>query len=268
MTPDIDNKIEKFEDKIIKNRIKLKDSNFKEAIQRVLDQRTLSFLYKLINNKIINEIVGIINQGKEANIYLALNMDNNPVALKIYKIDINSSKWMKEYIVGDPRFKKIGNSIDKIIFLWCSKEYKNLMRIHKHNILCPMPIYSRNNILVMQYIGDKDGTPSKLIKDSINEIKNPEKELKISLKFIEDLYKKAKLVHGDLSEFNILYYKEKQYIIDVSQSISIDHPKALYFLSRDIKNIINFYKKFDIDVPSSEEFYYNIINEYKKDEKN
>ncbi|MEM7817165.1 MAG: RIO1 family regulatory kinase/ATPase, partial [Candidatus Aenigmatarchaeota archaeon] len=93
---------------MIKNRIKFKDSDFKDAFQRVLDQRTLVLIGKLIKNQKINKLIGIINQGKEANIYLARDINDMPIALKIYKIDINSSKWMKRYISGDPRFNKIG----------------------------------------------------------------------------------------------------------------------------------------------------------------
>jgi RIO kinase 1 len=44
------------------------------------------------------------------------------------------------------------------------------------------------------------------------------------------MYNKAKLVHGDLSEYNILYYKNKIYFIDVSQSVEHDHMNALGIL--------------------------------------
>ena len=52
------------------------------------------------------EIVGIISQGKEANVYFAYGEQNQPIAIKIYKIDIQSAKWMKNYIKGDPGLKK------------------------------------------------------------------------------------------------------------------------------------------------------------------
>ena len=54
----------------------------------------------------------------------------------------------------------------------------------------------------MSYIGDKDGTPAPKLKDSINRIADIEKEMNISINFIKKLYKQAKLVHGDLSEYN------------------------------------------------------------------
>lgn len=53
------------------------------------------------------------------------------------------------------------------------------------------------------------------------------------------LYGKANLIHADLSEYNILWYNDKCYIIDLSQSVEPQHPNAFYFLMRDCNNIIN-----------------------------
>lgn len=50
------------------------------------------------------------------------------------------------------------------------------------------------------------------------------------------MYQRCKLVHGDLSEYNMLYFKGRLFIIDVSQSVDLDHPNALEFLRRDAAN--------------------------------
>ena len=57
------------------------------------------------------------------------------------------------------------------------------------------------------------------------------------------LYRDCRLVHGDLSEYNILYHQRQVYIIDVSQSVDLDHPKALEFLREDCKHVNDFFKK-------------------------
>ena len=59
---------------------------------------------------------------------------------------------------------------------------------------------------------------------------------------IRNIYQKCKLVHGDLSEFNLLYHDGKAYIIDVSQSVEHDHPHALEFLRKDIHNVTEFFR--------------------------
>ena len=244
--------------KIDNKRIKKIDQSKKRAtIESVFDERTIFNLSKLLRNGPLERVEGIISAGKEANIYLAYDLNGREVALKIYKIDSNTSKWMRNYIIGDPRFKKIPRNISKVIFLWASKEFKNLTRAYKVGLSVPNPIYIKDNILIMDYIGF-ESIPAPLLKD-IKSPKEPVKLMNEILNFIKQLYQKAKLVHGDLSEFNILYHNQKPVIIDISQAVSIHHPKAEVYLVRDIKNIFKYFEKLGIETPDPKEFYYNVI---------
>ncbi|QEE14833.1 serine protein kinase RIO [Promethearchaeum syntrophicum] len=239
-----DNKINRLEVKQDKRRMKSKRKTEEHAaFNGVFDSFTLVNLNKILSKGIINEFVGIISAGKEANVYYALGEEDVPLAVKIYKIDPQNTKWMKNYIIGDPRFKKIGTSTHKIIYTWCKKEFKNLTQMKRHDILVPTPLLSRDNILVMEFIGEENGTPAKRLKD-IDELVNPIEEMNYILDQISKMYLNAHLVHGDLSEFNILYFKGKQIIIDVSQAVSIYHINAPVYLQRDIKNVLNYFSKF------------------------
>jgi RIO kinase 1 len=60
------------------------------------------------------------------------------------------------------------------------------------------------------------------------------------------MYKKANLVHGDISAFNILFYRKKPYIIDLGQGVLVEHPNAHEFLRRDIHNIVSYFNKYNI----------------------
>lgn len=75
------------------------------------------------------------------------------------------------------------------------------------------------------------------------------------LHIIWRLYRQCKLVHGDLSEYNILYHERQVYIIDVSQSVDLDHPKALEFLREDCKHVNDFFKKAGLAVLSVRELF-------------
>ncbi len=243
---------------IDKRRIKNKDySGRRAAVDSVFDERTTFQVNKLLVNRKIDSIKGIISAGKEANVYLGYDIDGTEVALKIYKIDRNTSKWMKNYITGDPRFKRIPNNISKIIFLWANKEFKNLKRAHRVGLNVPRPLFVKNNILIMEYIGEGP-SPAPRLKD-VKYPENLEYLLDKILSFIKTLYQDAKLVHGDLSEFNILYHKDEPIFIDISQAVSIEHPKAEIYLVRDIKNIFNYFENLGVSTPDPEEFYYNII---------
>lgn len=81
------------------------------------------------------------------------------------------------------------------------------------------------------------------------------------------MYHRCKLIHADLSEYNILFYNNRVYFIDVSQSVEHDHPNALQFLrkvcistqlgsnSQDISNITDFFSKNGIPVMNNRELF-------------
>jgi len=244
MTRYDDKTMDRLDRKLDKSRIKIQNkSDDRQAAESVLDKNTSELLNKYFASGIIEQFVGIISAGKEAHVYFAYGENHTPIAIKIYKIDPQNTKWMKNYIVGDPRFKKIGPSTQKLIFTWCSKEYKNLRELNRQEISSPIVIKGKNNVLIMEFIGDEQGTPAPRLKD-VQFSQDPYIEMNISLDLIKDMYQKAKLVHGDLSEYNILYWNDKQYVIDVSQAVSIYHPNAQVFLQRDIENILRFYSQY------------------------
>merc|ERR1712039_1053346 len=124
---------------------------------------------------------------------------------------------------------------------------RNLIRLYNASLPVPKPIYLRNNLVVMQFIG-KNGIPAPLLKDVILP-KSKICELYISIVvMIRRLFQNCKLVHADLSEYNILYHEASIYIIDVSQSVNTHHKCAKLFLKRDCKNINKFFN--DQDVPT------------------
>jgi RIO kinase 1 len=88
-------------------------------------------------------------------------------------------------------------------------------------------------------------------------LKNPKEIFDTLINYVSKMYKKADLVHGDLSMFNVLMHKNQPYIIDVGQSVLKEHPLAYDFLKRDIHNIVHYFKKYGITA-NEEEIYAKI----------
>jgi len=94
----------------------------------------------------------------------------------------------------------------------------------------------------MEFLGT-NGWPSPRIRDaSLSEKKLREAYVQTIL-IMRHMYQRCNLVHGDLSEYNLLWHNNEVYVIDVSQSVETDHPSALDFLRKDASNVNDFYKK-------------------------
>ncbi len=222
-----------------------KDIDEREVEEEVFDENTLKTLYELSNEGIIAELYGVVAAGKESRVYGGVTEDGEPIAIKIFLITTAEfRKGRMKYILGDPRFEEVGRSIHKIIYLWAQKEYRNLKAAYEAGVYVPRPIAFKNNILVMEFIGD-EFQPAPTLKE-YKRI-TPHMLYQI-LRQIYLLYNKAELIHTDLSEYNIFYYKRKPIIFDFGQAVSIKHPMAETFLTRDISNILNFFRNRGIDI--------------------
>ena len=184
-----------------------------------------------------------------------------PGVTKIFRTSTSTFKRVSKYIEGDPRFEGLCGNRRKLIYAWTNKEFKNLQRYHVNGIRVPEPIEFEKNCLLMEYIGDKNG-PAPQLKDA--ELKRPNMTYKECISFIVDGYKKAHLIHGDLSEYNILMWKDKPVLIDCGQALTSDHFNAKDFLMRDINNINRFFKNKGVDIIDSEEILEKTMNGSEK----
>ncbi|KAK8122597.1 RIO kinase 1 [Apiospora sp. TS-2023a] len=238
-----------------------KDKADRATSEQVLDQRTRMILLQMINRGFVSEVHGAISTGKEANVYGAVaypDLDGPPIqrAIKVYKTAILSFKDRERYITGEHRFKsgaEKGNS-RKMVKLWAEKEFRNLRRIHSAGIKCPEPIQLKLHVLVMELLGDRRGYAYPRLRDAAISSEDSEDVWRFLyiqlLGIMRRMYQVCRLVHADLSEYNILYNDRQLYIIDVSQSVEHDHPRSLEFLRMDIKNTGDFFRREGVDTLS------------------
>ncbi|XP_069776993.1 serine/threonine-protein kinase RIO1 isoform X2 [Narcine bancroftii] len=235
---------------------RVKDKSDRATVEQVLDPRTRMILFKMLSRGVISQIHGCISTGKEANVYHATTNSGENRAIKIYKTSILIFKDRDKYVTGEFRFRRgycKGNP-RKMVRTWAEKEMRNLIRLQTAEIPCPEPIMLRSHVLVMGFIGNED-MPAPLLKNAhLSESKARELYLLI-IQYMRRIYKDARLVHADLSEFNLLYHNGGIFIIDVSQSVEHDHPCALEFLRKDCLNINEFFRKRNVAVMTVRELF-------------
>ncbi|MBN1683677.1 serine protein kinase RIO [Candidatus Bathyarchaeota archaeon] len=223
-----------------------KDQEEFQVTEAVFDRPTLEGIYRLIHRKIIDKIKGVLKAGKEASIYWGLDYDGRELAIKIYYTSTSEfRKGMMKYIEGDPRFKRFRKDSKSIIYTWTQKEYSNLQLAESAGINAPRPISFYRNILVMSFIG-LDGVPAPLLREiSLEDPNQFYDQLTDEIRF---LYQKAGLVHGDLSEYNIMVWEKKPVIFDFSQAMLKFHPLAEELLRHDIETINSYFVKIGVNV--------------------
>ncbi|KAJ8609092.1 hypothetical protein MRB53_039291 [Persea americana] len=233
--------------------------------EQVLDPRTRMILLQMINRGIVSEINGCISTGKEANVYHATSVVEGEAeiastvlqrAIKVYKTSILVFKDRDKYVTGEFRFRQGYNKSSNraIVKVWAEKEMRNLKRIHNAGIPSPEPLQLRSNVLVMSFLGDKKGWSAPRLRDvqfedSISTARWHAVYCQV-VGYMRIMYQACKLVHADLSEYNILYFAEKAWIIDVSQSVEHDHPRSLDFLRMDVKNVTAFFARKEVETLS------------------
>ena len=224
-----------------------------EVLEEVLDRSTLMTIYNFLNKGTIAEIHGAVKAGKESRIYWGIGPDGRELAIKIFlTLSSEFRKGMRPYIQGDPRFTHVRRNTRSLVYAWAQKEFKNLQRAYKAGIRVPRPIAVDKNVLIMSFIGE-NGVSAPLMKEAPP--KKPRRTYRQLLTYIKKLYKEAGLVHGDLSEYNVMMWRDKPVLFDVSQAVSLKHPMAERFLRRDLENLRQFFMRLDVDVASVEEMY-------------
>jgi RIO kinase 1 len=237
----------------IEQLMKEKRSEEYEVLEEVFDRSTLMVIYDFMNSGVIDRIYGVVKAGKEARVYWGKDKDGNELAIKIYlTVSAEFRKGMLKYIEGDYRFKNVKRDTRSLIFAWAQKEFKNLEQAFTAGVRVPKPIAVRNNVLIMEFIG-KNGISAPSLKEQPPS--NPKRIYKILITYLERLYRKAELVHGDLSEYNIMIWRGLPVFFDMSQAVPLSHPLADFLLNRDISNINRYFSRLGIDVLPAEEIY-------------
>ena len=206
-------------------------------------------LVPLFDYGVLDEVVRPLMSGKEAHVYLVISGGRHAVA-KIYKDAENRSfKHRAEYTEG----RKVRNTRDQRAIAnrskhgrekdeaaWRSTEVDMIHRLHAAGVRVPVPYHFVEGVLLMELVTDADGHPAPRLGD-----------LQFDASTARAMYDRlvraavqmlcAGVVHGDLSEFNVLVGADGPVIIDFPQSIDSAHnTNARKLLIRDVDNLHRF----------------------------
>lgn len=208
----------------------------------VFDGFTEQLLLKLISQGHFEGIQSPISIGKEANIFSAIKKDGTKIIVKIYRLESCNFNKMYDYIKQDVRYINLKKQRREVVFTWAQREYRNLRKAREIGIRVPTVYTIAKHIIIMEYIGDDQ--PAQQAKNDLPNTNEKRKQFfETCIQYMHDLWYKAKLVHGDLSGYNILSYHDKPVFIDFSQGTSTESGDAIELLKRDVKNVVAFAKK-------------------------
>jgi len=127
-----------------------------KTYEGVFDNFTLRTIFELSSKGYFEDLESPISIGKESNVFSALTREKRRVIVKIYRLETTDFNKMYSYIRTDPRFTGLKKQRRKIIFAWCQREYRNLLKAREAGVSAPFPIAFKNNVLIEEFIGNQD----------------------------------------------------------------------------------------------------------------
>jgi len=236
------------------SRFLIKDSDQRKVIEEVFDTSTLISLQELIRKGYLQDIFGSVRSGKEAKVFYAVAPDGSPRAVKIYLTVTAEFRRRFPYISGDPRFGKLPTNSRETIYLWVRKEFKNMLLASTRGIRVPKPFAFNKNIIVMEFIGNPP-EPAPTFAETEVDLD----DFKWVIDTLKKLYTSARLVHADLSEYNVFKFGGERVLFDFGSAVLASHPNAENFLRRDVENMVRFFRRRGIVYLDADEILKEVI---------
>ncbi len=258
MYDELDKKLEsKVLGKIFKSSRAGLDDGFKKnkVVNEVLDKPTVMTLFNMIRSHTIAYVNGAVKAGKESVVFWGVDDDSRDVALKIYLVSTSNFKNRLPYIQGDPRFSRVRRGTRNLVYLWAKKEFRNLSQCFGIGLPVPRPIRVANNVLAMEFVG-QDGMPASTLLESAVD----ENDYGQAVQILRGLYKDARLVHGDFSEYNVFKTGSGLTLFDLGSAVDLRHPRSEEFLQRDINNITKFFVRRGLTVDNPADVYESVVS--------
>ena len=218
-------------------------------------------LRDFVADEIIDCVLWQLKSGKEATVYVVhkdTERGRRLYAAKVYR-DLEHRSFRRDEVYRQGRVildERLDRAVrgktrmgrEAAFGMWVSEEATMLGRALDAGASVPQIIAARGPAIVMEYIGDGNG-PAPMLA----ELELPREEatevFSVVIGDVEALLR-ADIIHGDLSPFNLLYWRGEPVIIDMPQAVDARlnrHARELF--TRDVHNVCQYFRR--AGVPSN-----------------
>ena len=218
-------------------------------------------LQSLIDEGLIDEVLRQLMSGKEAAVYV-VRCGNETRCAKVYKeatqrsfrqaVDYTENRRVKNTRQARAMAKRTRYGRQSVEEAWRSAEVDALYRLAAAGVRVPKPFNYSDGVLLMELVADEHGAAALRLND-VQFTSEQAGELHAMLIREVVLMLVAGVVHGDLSEFNVLLAMDGPVIIDLPQAVdAAGNNHASRMLLRDVANLRNFFGRFAPDLLASD----------------
>ena len=208
----------------------------------------------------ITEVIRPVKSGKEATVYLCragARTGEELVAAKVYRsLNQRGFKNAAVYWEGGMRAmsrrtkaaiaRRSDHGREVLFSAWISREKETLEALHRIGANVPRPITQLSTAFLMAWIGDEEEAAPQLRQVGFDD---PDKASRIFDFLVSqvELWLAHHVVHGDLSEYNILFWRGRPMVIDFPQAVDPRFNRNAYsLLQRDVANVAKHFERFGV----------------------
>jgi len=215
----------------------------------------------LVDDGLVDEVTSQLMSGKEASVYIVRCGDTIRCA-KVYK---EASQRSFKQAVAYREGRKVRNSRraramekgsgfgrDQQEKVWQSAEVDALYKLAEAGVRVPVPYGCFDGVLLMELVTDDEGYVAPRLNDVTMSADQAREDHQTMMTYVVKMLC-AGLIHGDLSEFNVLVDEYGPVIIDLPQAVDASaNNNAEWMLARDINNIRDYYAQYAPELAKTE----------------
>jgi len=199
--------------------------------------------------------LGVIKTGKESEVHLVARTASDRTTLlaeKRFKARDRRSfqnNWMYRGVWGEGTFREDRAMKKNTHFgheaahaRWIGQEWDSLVLFHNAGVTVPPPVERLDDGYLMAFVGDGERAAPRLSEVDLA----PAAARRVWDELLDEVSVLVSVdrVHGDLSAFNVLWWRERAVLIDFSQTVEIvAHPAAYDLLIRDVTSLARYFER-------------------------